>query len=32
MPELSFRLEPKTARILDFTVAPARQFGADRTE
>jgi CubicO group peptidase (beta-lactamase class C family) len=32
MPELSFRLEPKTARILDFTVAPARQFGAVCTE
>lgn len=31
-PELSFRLDPKTARILDFTVAPARQFGAVCTE
>jgi len=28
MPELSLRLEPKTARLVDFSVAPARQFGA----
>ena len=27
-PELSFRLDPKSARLLDFSVAPARRFGA----